>query len=167
MTEVIEKGTKSSEERRVIPKGEPIIIPNADQMTPEELKRAKHAEKMRRYQARKNNNGVAVVKEKKAEIRKMDTAEMVEMAKDTRNLAIRVLNNKLIMLETDEEELKKTNMATLATVFGILYDKAALAAGMATENIAIHSKIDINITSDKALDELNRMRERFNQEHNS
>ena len=149
----------------VIEKGAPIIIPNADELTPEELKKAKHAEKIRRYRARKDNQ-VAIDKGRKAEVRKMDTHEMVEMAKDTRNKAVQLLSKKMDMLDEDDEELKKTNMATLATVFGILFDKAQLAAGLATENIAIQSKIDINITSDKALDELNRMRERFTQENN-
>lgn len=138
-----------------------IVIPGAEHMTPEELKRAKHNEKMRRYMMRSTGKEATLTKQTNQSVRKMDTAEMVEMAKDTRNLAITVLNKKLLGLADDEEELKKVNMATLATVFGILFDKAQLAAGLATENIAIHAKIDVNMTSDKALQELNKMREQF------
>lgn len=151
-----------TENTGVIPKGEPIIIPNADMLTADELKRARHAEKIRRYRQRRET-GVAVPKARKSEVRKMSTEQMVELAKNTRNLAIQTLNKKLINLYEDPEQLEKINIAHLATVFGILFDKAQLAAGLATENIAIHAKIDVNMSSDKALEELNKMREQYSQ----
>lgn len=153
----------ASQVLEVIPKGAPIIIPNAENMTPEELKRAKHAEKIRRYEMRKKG-GAALAKrttESGMEIRKLNDQEMVELSKDTRNLAIQTLNTKLIELNQDPEQMLKVNLATLATVFGILFDKSQLMNGLATENIAIQAKIDINMTSDKALEELNKMREGY------
>ena len=150
--------------KEVIKKGAPIIIPNADELTPEQLKRAKHAEKVRRLRERKIH-GVALEKVNRSEVRKMNTNEMVELAKDTRNKAVELLNKRLLLMENNDEELGKIRLTELATVFGILFDKAQLASGLATENIAIHSKIDINVTSDQALEELNRMREKFNQEN--
>lgn len=147
-----------------VAKGEPIIIPGAEFMTKEELDHKKKNESQRRLMARRRGGEPSVVLPKH-EIRKIDKAEMIEMSKDTRNLAIQTLNKKLIELYHDDEQLSKVNLATLATVFGILFDKAQLAEGLSTSNIATHTKIDINISSDKALDELNRMRQRINEEH--
>ena len=147
----------------VIPRGAPIIIPNAENLPPEEIKRLKHNEKIRRYEQRKKGKDVTVNVPKQT-LRKMDTAEMIEMSKDTRNLAIQTLNKKLLELYDDEEQLNKVNLATLATVFGILFDKAQLAAGLSTQNIAISAKVDITMSADKAPEELNKMREKFNEE---
>lgn len=149
--------------RKVIPKGAPIIIPNEENLDPEDVVRLKHNEKIRRLKARTKDGEVLEVVPKQ-ELRKIDTAEMVEMAKDTRNKAVQILDMKLTDLFNDPEQLQKTNLATLATVFGILFDKAQLAAGLATQNIAISAKIDVNMSSDKALDELNKMREKFNEQ---
>lgn len=147
---------------KAIAKGEKIIVPNAENMTPEEIKKFKHKEKVRRYAARQSGKEV-VEQVSNHELRKIDTETMVEIAKDTRNKAVQLLDKKLNMLNEDDEELKKVNMATLATVFGILFDKAQLAAGLATENIAIHAKIDINMNADAAMSELNKMREKFSE----
>lgn len=143
-----------------------VVIPGAEFMTKEELAKAKQNERQRKQMAKrrgKDPEEITEFKQTNQELRSMDTKEMVEMAKETRNIAIQVLNKKLINLNSNEEELSKINMATLATVFGILFDKAQLAAGLSTENIAIHAKIDINMTSDVALAELNKMRESYSQ----
>lgn len=139
----------------------PIVIPGAEHMTPEELKKAKHAEKMRRYLARKSGSDPGDIKKTKEEVMVMSNQELMELSKDSRNLAMRVINKKLVALDTDPEQLAKINIATLATAFGILFDKHQLMNGLATENVAIHQKIDINMSSDKAMEELNKMREKY------
>lgn len=161
----MEKETNVIEKEEIVetlPKGAPIIIPNADMLTPDELRKAKHAEKIRRYRQRRDT-GVVVPKPRKSELRKMSTEQMVELAKNTRNIAVQTLHKKLVNIYEDPEQLEKINIAHLATVFGILFDKAQLAAGLATENIAIHAKIDVNMSSDKALEELNKMREQYSE----
>lgn len=145
---------------RVIEKGEPIVIPNEENLPPEEVKRLRHNEKMRRFNARKKGLDV-VVPQTKQDIRKIDTSELVELSKDARNLAIQTLNKKLENLYLNPEELAKINIAQLATVFGILFDKGQLLNGLSTENISIKSKIDITMNSDSALQELNKMREKY------
>lgn len=149
--------------RKVIPKGAKVIIPNEENLEPEDIARLKHNEKIRRLKVRSKGQEVLEVLPKQG-LRKIDTSEMVEMAKDTRNKAVQILDMKLTDLYNDPEQLQKTNLATLATVFGILFDKAQLAAGLSTQNIAISAKIDVNMSSDKALDELNKMREKFNEQ---
>lgn len=149
--------------RKVIPKRAPIVIPNEENLEPDDVERLKHNERIRRSTARSKGQEVLEVLPKQG-LRKIDTSEMVEMAKDTRNKAVQILDMKLTDLYNDPEQLQKTNLATLATVFGILFDKAQLAAGLSTQNIAISAKIDVNMSSDKALDELNKMREKFNEQ---
>lgn len=149
--------------RKVVNKGDPIIIPNAENLEEGEVERLKFNERIRRSTARAKGQEVLEVLPKH-ELRKIDTAEMVELAKDTRNKAVQILDMKLTDLFNDPHQLQKTNLATLATVFGILFDKAQLAAGLSTQNIAISAKIDVNMSSDKALDELNKMREKFNEQ---
>ena len=90
---------------------------------------------------------------------------MTELAKDTRNLAIQTLNNKLIEINSNPDQMNRVSIKDLATVFGILYDKSRLMEGQTTENIAINARIDINMPADKAIEELNKMREKFNEDN--
>lgn len=146
-------------------KAVPIVIPNEHLLEPEEVERQKHAEKQRRHMARLRGKEPGDRKMTGQEIRKMETNEMITMAKDTRNLTIQVLYKKLEELSIDPEALSKVNLATLATTFGILFDKAQLMDGMATQNIAIHAKIDVNMSADKAMEELNKMRESYTEDN--
>lgn len=155
-----EKETKKGSRRPSVP----IVIPNAENLTDEELKKAKHAEKMRRYKVRTNGGDPGETKKTGQEIRKIDTKELIDLSKDTRNLAIQTLAKKLQEIYDDPEALAKINLATLATTFGILFDKTQLMNGMATQNIAIQAKLDVTMSSDKAIQELNRMRESFQDE---
>lgn len=140
----------------------PIVIPGAEFMTPDELRKAKHAEKMRRYMARRSGGNEPGAKKKTGqEVRIISNQELMDLSRDSRNLAMQVVNKKLLALDNDPEQLAKINIATLATAFGILFDKHQLMNGLATENVAIHQKIDINMSSDKALEELNKMREKY------
>jgi uncharacterized metal-binding protein len=125
-----------------VPKGAKIIIPNAEALTPEELKKAKHAEKMRRYMARKRGSE-PTENYGKIELKKIGVNQMIELATDTRNLAVQTLNNKLVEVNSSPEKLEKVSLKELATVFGILFDKSRVMEGLATENIAIHAKIDV------------------------
>lgn len=167
-----------------------IIIPGQENMTKEEITKYRHNEKMRRYNARKRKEkqeaearaaSEKLIKEvaegkyntkelyipktnvplSKQEMRLLDNKAMVELSANTRNNILQVLEMKVSQLYEDPDELKKVNLATLATAFGIMFDKNQLMHGLATENIAIQAKIDINMTSDMALAELNKMREEY------
>lgn len=144
----------------VIKKGEPIVIPNADALEPEELERQKKNESQRRLMQRRRGE-VPTKKLNKQEIRALETDVMVDLAKGTRDLTLDILGQKLQMIMADEEQMKKVNLATLATVFGIMYDKTQLMQGLSTQNIAVNAKIDVNMKSDEAIEELNKMRESF------
>jgi len=150
--------------RAVLPKGSKVVIPGAEHMTKEELEKAKKNETQRRLMARRSGKE-PLERVTKQELRKIDTAEMVELAVDTRNLAVQVLNTKLQMINDDPDILAKTSIKELATVFGILFDKSQLLNGLSTSNINIHSKIDINMSSEKAIEELSKMAEHYQSEN--
>ena len=144
----------------------PIIIPNADALTPEELVRAKEAEKQRRKMARtRGNEEPGEFKKTKQELMTMNTSEMVAMAKDTRNITLQALQRKMQSLLDNPEELAKVNIATLATAFGIMFDKGQLMDGMATQNIAISKKVDINMSAVDALAELDKLRQTYTEDN--
>ena len=143
-----------------IEKGEPIVIPGAEFMTKEELAKAKKNESQRRLMQRRRGK-VPTKKLTGQEIRALETEKMVELAKGTRDLTLDILGKKLMMIMSDEEQMQKVNLATLATVFGIMYDKTQLMQGLSTQNIAVNAKIDVNMKSDEAIEELNKMRESF------
>lgn len=147
---------------KVIKRGDPIIIPGGEFMSKEELRAAKNKESMRRQMARRRG-GEPTEKLTKQEIRELDNAKMVELALDLRNTTAEVLKIKLQNLLSNPEELSKTNLVQLTTAFGTLVDKAQLLSGLATEHIAIKANIDINISSDEAINQLNKMREKFNE----
>jgi membrane glycosyltransferase len=156
---------KAREAVGVVTKGDPIIIPGAEFMSKEELAKAKKNEAQRRLMSRRSGFEPTVVAPKNV-LRKIDTAQMVELATDTRNLAVQILQDKLVSLQSDPDALAKTSIKDLATVFGILIDKTQLLNGLSTSNVAIHAKIDVTMTSDKALEELNKMRERYQEANN-
>lgn len=158
------KTIKKDATRDKVPKGAPIVIPGAEFMSKEELAKAKLNESMRRQMARRRGKEPEE-KHTNQELRKLNTGEMVEMAKDSRNLALQTLTKKLLEVYNDPDQLSKVNLATLATVFGIMFDKGQLMDGLSTQNIAIQAKIDVNMTSDKALEVLNKMRENFTEEN--
>lgn len=144
----------------------PIVIPNADALSPDELATAKENEKQRRKMARiRGNENPGAFKKGKQELMAMSTNEMVAMAKDTRNITLQALQMKMQSLIDNPEELAKVNIATLATAFGIMFDKGQLMDGMATQNIAIHKQIDVNMTAKDALAELDIMRQTYTEEN--
>lgn len=151
---------------KVIKRGDPIIIPGAEFMTKEELRAAKNKESMRRQMARRRG-GEPTEKLTKQEIRERDNALLLETALDVRNMTSQVLKMKLHQLLTDPDALNKTNLVHLTTAFGTLVDKAQLLSGLATEHIAVSAKIDINISSDEAITQLNKMREKFNEDNSA
>jgi len=81
-----------------------------------------------------------------------------------RNKAGIVLHKKLDYLNRHPKMLMNENLATLAKTFGILFDKAQIIQGMATENIAIKAKIDDNMSVDDVKNALLKFREKTMEE---
>ena len=76
-----------------------------------------------------------------------------------RNKAMMLLHKKMDMLGKSKKALEAVSISQLATTAGILFDKAQIMLGQATENIAVMAKVDPNMTPEMALDALLKMSE--------
>jgi hypothetical protein len=76
-----------------------------------------------------------------------------------RNKAAMLLHKKMDRISRSKKMLDALSLSQLATTFGIMFDKAQIVQGQATENIAVLSKIDPNMTAEMAIDALTKMRE--------
>lgn len=81
----------------------------------------------------------------------------------TRDDALMLLRKKMHLMHSDEKELSKVNMATLATTFAILFDKSQIAKGEATQHIAVHAKISNDMTPEERLQAIYNIREKFSE----
>ena len=82
-----------------------------------------------------------------------------ELAIEGRNKAYQILLRKLDMVGRNKRNLSEVNLSTLATTFGILFDKVQITKGEATENVAIMGKVDTNMSAEEALGMVLKMRE--------
>lgn len=76
-----------------------------------------------------------------------------------RNKAAALLHKKLDRLDRSNRLLDEVSLTQLATTLGILFDKAQILTGQATENIAVMSKISSDMTAEESLNALLKMRE--------
>jgi hypothetical protein len=78
-----------------------------------------------------------------------------------RNKAAMLLHKKMDRLSKNKKLLDATTLTQLATTFGILFDKAQILTGQATENIAMMSKVSLNgLTPEETLELLINNREK-------
>jgi hypothetical protein len=78
-----------------------------------------------------------------------------------RNKALMLLHKKLDRISANKKSIDDLSLSQLATTVGILFDKAQIMKGEATENIAVMAKIDQNMTPEQSLDMLLKMREQM------
>ena len=78
--------------KRVVPKGEPIVIPGAAFMSKEELAKAKKNESQRRLMARRRGKE-PLERTTKQELRKISHESLMELVTDSRNLTVEVLRS--------------------------------------------------------------------------
>ncbi len=76
-----------------------------------------------------------------------------------RNKAAALLHKKMDRMSRSRKLLDAVSLSQLATTFGIMFDKAQIVQGQATENIAVLAKVDPNMTPEDALESLTKMRE--------
>jgi hypothetical protein len=77
-----------------------------------------------------------------------------------RNKAAMLLHKKMDRINSNKKLLDAVSLTQLATTFAIMFDKAQIINGQATENIAVMAKIDDNLSPEQALDMVLQMRER-------
>lgn len=76
-----------------------------------------------------------------------------------RNKAFTLINTKMDRIGSSRKKLDAVSIGELAKVFGILFDKAQIIQGEATEHVSIMSKISTDMSPKDALDTVLRMRE--------
>ncbi len=90
----------------------------------------------------------------------LDVSDTRAMVVGARNKAAVILHKKFDLINSSKKALKETSLSQLSQAFSILFDKAQIINGEATENISVLSKnIKINMTAEESLDAILRMRE--------
>lgn len=85
--------------------------------------------------------------------------DIKELVLSGRKKAFQLLNLKMDRVMKSNKSIDEIGITALAQTFGILFDKAQIIQGEATENIAVLAKIDPNTTSEEALAAILKMRE--------
>jgi hypothetical protein len=94
----------------------------------------------------------------------IDKNDIKGMLTSGRDKAMVLMHKKLDRLGTSRKMLDKENIATLAKVVGILFDKSQIVQGEATEHIAVLSKVDDNLTPEQRMNMLVKLREKIVEE---
>ena len=116
-------------------------------------------ELVKKAQADRKNSAGKVIHEKQ-DSAILDFSDTKAVTVGGRNKALKLLHKKMDLLNNNKKALESTNITSLATVFGIFFDKAQILQGQATENIAVKAKITKDMTPEESLEELLKMRER-------
>jgi len=91
---------------------------------------------------------------------KMDTNLPIEdLIKSNRAKAANLISRKLDEIGRTKKGLASISLPQLATSFGILFDKAQIIQGQATEHVALMGKIDSALSAEDKLDMVLKMRE--------
>lgn len=86
-------------------------------------------------------------------------SDIVAVVVKGRDTVFNLMNKKLDIIAKSKKELKKISLKELGVAGGILFDKAQILRGEATENIAVMAKIDKNMSPDDALQAVSKIRE--------
>ena len=76
-----------------------------------------------------------------------------------RNKALKLVHSKMDRIGKSRKKLDAVSVGELAKVAGILFDKAQIIQGEATEHVAVLAKIDKNLLPEDALSLVLKMRE--------
>lgn len=89
----------------------------------------------------------------------IDNVDIKTLIMEGRRKAFKLLSAKMDRLMRSKKSIDEANLASMGTVFGILFDKGQIIQGEATENVAIMGKIKTDMTPEEALDTVLKMRE--------
>lgn len=89
-----------------------------------------------------------------------DTRDIKELILSNRNVANRLISKKLSVLDASKKALRNESLVSLGKIFGILFDKAQIIQGQATEHVALMGKISSNLKPEEAIELVLKMRER-------
>lgn len=102
------------------------------------------------------SNERRTIAEKDSEIAEMSIKDVMVVNRD---MAAKLVKRKLDYLEAHPKALNQVSLPQLATGFAILFDKSQIIQGQATEHVALMGKIDSELSPEKAIDLVLKMRE--------
>ena len=105
-----------------------------------------------------SSRSIAPVKDN-PKITELEDNDIKTLSLSNRDLTATILRKKLIKLDKSKKALDNISLPQLATTFGILFDKAQIIQGQATEHIIQLSKIDADLSPEKAMEMVLKMRE--------
>ena len=88
-----------------------------------------------------------------------DLSDIKALLLSNRDVASRLIHKKLRVLDTSKKALKGESIVSLGKIFGILFDKAQIIQGQATEHILQLSHINVDMSPSEAIDAVIKMRE--------
>lgn len=121
----------------------------------EVLQKVQEAKEKRLKESQMKPAGVTLREKQEA----LENIDIKELTLSNRQKAGKLLSRKLDRIGSSAKRLDEVNISSLAQVFGIIFDKAQIISGEATENIAVMAKIDENLNPQQALDMVLKMRE--------
>lgn len=89
----------------------------------------------------------------------LDKQDIKELTVSGRKKALDLLHMKMDRIAGSKKKLDEVPITSLAQVFGIIFDKAQIIQGMATENVAVLAKIDKDLKPEDAIALVLKMRE--------
>lgn len=107
-----------------------------------------------------SNRDVAVSnKPKQAEVADINQSDVKSLTLGSRDKALKLIHRKLEQLESSPRKMDNESLVTLGKIFGILFDKAQIIQGQATEHVAVMGKIDKDMDPEAALQAVLQTRE--------
>lgn len=101
--------------------------------------------------------GAASLREKNDEL--INKTDIKSLVISGRNKAYSLISHKMDRLGASKKKLDAVSVGELAKVFGILFDKAQIIQGEATEHVAIMAKVSKDMNPEQALETVLKMRE--------
>lgn len=77
----------------------------------------------------------------------------------SRDRAGRLIGAKLAYIEAHPRALQEESLVNLGKIFGILFDKAQIIQGQATEHVALMGKVDADMSPEQAIQAVLKFRE--------
>lgn len=96
------------------------------------------------------------LREKSDALQKQDIKSLLVSG---RNKAYALINTKMERIGSSRKKLDAVSIGELAKVFGILFDKAQIIQGEATEHVAVMARVSKDMTPEVAIDTILKMRE--------
>jgi len=85
--------------------------------------------------------------------------ETKELLGNIQGKTLRLLDRRLDLLSKSKKKLESVSLTQLGTLAGIIFDKNQIIKGEATQHVAVHAKIDKDMSPDQLIEFVQKTRE--------